>query len=144
VAGPHAEFRIVAPPLRASAGGQIVFPRWDELPPVVSEHDAEGVPVSSQIRGARLRDVVLAVGLEAPTGVLVPFVDLIGTTHLSEVELEINGEPATFRSRSFSMGGRGGLRLQVDEHAFLQAAGEYTPFGPSRWGASVGLGVAFY
>jgi hypothetical protein len=142
VAGPRTEFRIVAPPLRAAVGGQVVFPRWDELPPEVPEHDSEGVPVITSIRGARMHDVVLAVGLEAPTGVLVPFVDLVGTVHLTQVALEVSGQPATFQSRSFSMGGRGGLRLQFDEHAFLQGAGEYTPFGPSRWGATVGVGVA--
>jgi hypothetical protein len=143
VAGPRTELRVVAPPLRSAVGVQAVFPEWEVLPPEVPEHDAEGLPVLSSVRGTVMTDVVLAVGLEAPTGVLVPFVDLVGTVHLARVALEVNGEAASFRSRSFSMGGRGGLRLQFGEHTFAQAAGEYTPFGPSRWGATAGVGVAF-
>ncbi|MEQ1506151.1 MAG: hypothetical protein ABMB14_28220, partial [Myxococcota bacterium] len=65
-----------------------------------------------------------------------------GEVHRAEVGLEVDGVPATFRSRSFSLGARGGLRLQVGEHTFAQAAGEYTPFGPSAWGATVGVGLA--
>ncbi|MEQ1565586.1 MAG: hypothetical protein ABMA64_08110 [Myxococcota bacterium] len=141
VAGPRLELRVVDPPLRASLGVAAVFPEWDVASPEVAETGVAG-PVVSSVRGAAMFDGVSTIGLELPTGLLVPFADLVGTVHVTDLALEVDGVPATFRSRSFSLGARGGVRLQVGKHTFAQAAGEVTPFGPSRWGATVGVGVA--
>lgn len=142
VAGPRLEARVVAPPLRGSFGVQLVFPQWDVLPPEVSEWDGAHVPVLSSVRSTVASDLVFAIGAEAPLGVCAPFAEVVGTIHSTRVSLEVDGIPASYTSKSFSLGPRAGLRLQVSDHTFLQAAGEWTPFGPSRWGATLGVGLA--
>lgn len=142
VTGPRAELRAVAPPLRVSLGWQRPYPDW-QVVPERADRDGAGAPVVSEVRALRTDEVLLGIGLEAPTGVLVPFVDLVGTVHASTVALSVDGRTARYASEAFSLGGRAGLRLQVSDHLFAQAAGTATAVGPSTWGASLGLGAAF-
>ena len=143
VIGPRVEARFVAPPLRLGVGWQRVYPDWEP----VDDHrepDGAGAPAISSVRRFTTDEARFAIGLEVPTGLVVPIVDLVGDVHLSTVALEIDGVPATYRSESFSLGGRAGLRAQVSDATFLQVSGEVSPLGPFSWGASVGVGVALY
>lgn len=142
VAGPRAEARYVAPPLRGSVGFQVVFPQWDVPIPESSEVDGGQTLVISSVRSLAATDLVFAIGAEAPLGVLAPFIEAAGTIHRTKVALEVDGKPAHYTSQSFSIGPRAGVRLQFGEHTFVQGAGEWTPFGPSRWGATLGVGLA--
>jgi hypothetical protein len=144
VTGPRAEVRAVAPPLRVSLGYQRPYPDWAVAVPDVADRDGADVPVLTSVRALRTDEVALGLGLEAPTGVMVPFADLLGTVHRSSVALEVDGRPAHYTSEAFSLSGRGGLRLQVADHLFVQASGQATFLGPATWGASVGIGVAAY
>lgn len=143
VTGPRAEVRLVAPPLRTSLGWQRPYPDW-QVVPEARDVDGDGQAVLSEVRALRTDEWVLGIGVEAPTGVLVPFVDLVGTVHRSGVSLAVDGRAADYRSEAFSLGGRGGLRLQVSDHLFVQASGQGTVVGPSTWGAAVGLGLAAF
>lgn len=144
VVGPRVEARVVAPPLRASLGWQRPYPDWGSPIPDERERDGAGAPVVSSVRALRTDEVVLGVGLEAPTGLVAPFVDLVGTVHVSKVALAVDGVAAEYASESFSLGPRAGLRVQVSDHTFVQAAGEWVIAGPGTWGATVGIGVAAY
>ncbi len=143
VSGPRAEVRAVAPPLRVSLGWQRPYADW-RVVPERAEVDGDGAAVVSEVRALRTDELVLGIGLEAPTGLLVPFADLVGTVHRSTVALAVDGRPADYASEAFSLGARGGLRLQVDDHLFVQASGQWSALGPSTWGATLGLGAAAF
>lgn len=144
VTGPRAELRAVAPPLRVSLGWQRPYPDWQVAVPDVQDVDGNGGRVRSSVRALHTDELLLGLGVEAPTGVLVPFLDLVGTVHRSSVSLEVDGRAADYVSEGFSLGARGGLRLQCSEHLFVQASGLYAPTGPQTWGATLGLGVAAF
>jgi hypothetical protein len=143
VVGPRVEARVVAPPLRTSVGWQRPYPDWQPVGDA-RERDGAGTPVISSVRALRTDEIVLGIGLEAPTGLVAPFVDLVGKVHVSKVSLAVDGVAATYRSESFSLGPRGGVRMQVSDHTFVQVAGEWIAVGPGTWGATVGLGVAAF
>ncbi len=144
VIGPRAEARVVAPPLRASVGYQRPYPDWEQAVRDTTEVDGDGVPVVSSVRAQTTDEVLLGIGLEAPTGLVVPFVDLLGAVHLADVVLEVDGRREAYRSESFSLAARAGLRWQVSDHTFVEIAGEGAPVGPRTWGASVGIGLAAF
>lgn len=144
VTGPRLEGRVVAPPLRVSLGWQRPYPDWQVVVPERSDVDGDRAPVISSVRALHTDEVLLGLGLEAPTGILVPFADLVGTVSRSSVALEVDGRPARYVSEAFSLAARGGLRLQVDEHLFVEGSGQYGVSGPSTWGAAVGFGVAAF
>jgi hypothetical protein len=144
VFGPRLEGRVVVPPLRASVGWQRPYPDWEVAVPDTSELDGAGVPLVSSVRALSTHEVVLGIGLEAPTGLLVPFVDVVGVVHWATVTLEVDGVRSDYHSESFSLGGRGGVRLQVSDHTFVELAGEGSPRGPRTWGVVLGLGVAAF
>lgn len=144
VMGPRAEGRVVVPPLRVTGGWQRAYPDWEQAVPDTSELDGKGNAVQSSVRGLRTDEVVMGIGMEAPTGLVVPWLDLVGIVHVSRLALEVDGRSVDYHDESFSLAGRAGIRWQVGDHVFVEASGEYSPIGIRSWGAGVGLGVACY
>lgn len=141
VVGPRVEARLVVPPLRVSAGWQRVYPDWQPVD-AVREPDAAGTPVVSSVRALTVDEARIGIGVEAPTGLVVPFLDVVGDVRIARVSLEVDGRPAEFRSETFSLGARAGLRAQVSDVTFVQGSAEVLPLGPLSWGGSLGIGVA--
>lgn len=143
VVGPRVEARVVAPPLRVTLGWQRPYPDWQPIP-TGREPDGAGAPTVTSVRGLTDDEWLLGLGVEAPTGLVVPTLDLVGAVHVVRAEVEADGRTTTWRSESFSLGPRAGLRVQVSDRTFLSASGELGLFGPRTWGAAVGLGVAAF
>jgi len=143
VFGPRWESRLVLSQIRMTLGYQRPYPTWEGLESTrATGVDGQKLPASA--RGLRANELRFGLGLEPPTGRVTPFVDLVGDIAWVSTDLAVNGDAATYKSESFSLAGRGGLRIQAADYVFIEAAGEYGLVGPNEWGAQLMVGFALY
>ncbi len=147
VAGPAWEMRTIHSHVRFTAGLMKPFAQFRQ-----GSIDGEsnvgggplaGPPIPVSPRSLSLWVFRLGLGGEYTFGRVTPFVDLLGDVQLANAEVVVNGQRGSYQSAGFGFSVRGGLRVRVDRHLFVGAAGEYGLVGAPRVGASVVAGWVF-
>lgn len=141
LAGPTLEWRAISKHIRLTVGVRFPFAafRPSDTAQLVT---LGGVQREVLVRSVSMWDLRTGVGFEVPFARVTPFLDVLGDVQTMSTQLSIDGEVASYTGRAFSLGGRVGLRYQVD-HVFLALAAEATAVGPLRLGASLQAGVGF-
>ena len=141
LAGPTLEWRAIHQGLRLTVG--LRFPFASFRPSDTAQTvDLGGVPREVLVRSMSLWDLRTGIGYEFTGRRVTPFVDVLGDVQTLTSQVVIDGAPATYTGRAFSLGGRLGLRYQVN-HVFLALAAEATAVGPLRLGGTFQVGVGF-
>lgn len=141
LAGPMLEWRGIYKQVRLTAG--VRFPFSNFRPSDTAQTaDLGGVSHEVVVRSMSLWDFRTGIGFEVPFKRVSPFFDVLGDVQTMTTQLSIDGSTATYSGRAFSLGGRLGLRYQVD-HLFLALAAEATAIGPLRLGGSLQVGLGF-
>ncbi|MFZ5442555.1 MAG: hypothetical protein ACOZQL_21270 [Myxococcota bacterium] len=141
LAGPALEWRLVSSQVRFTVG--VRFPFTNFRPSDTAQTvSLQGAPHEVLVRSVSLWDLRTGLGFELPFRRVTPFVDVLGDVQTLSTQLVIDGAPATYQGRAFSLGGRVGVRYQVN-HLFVLLAAEATALGPLRLGGTLQAGVAF-
>jgi hypothetical protein len=141
LAGPVLEWRGIFKQLRLTVG--VRFPFSNFRPSDTAQiMEIAGQPHEVLVRSMTFWDFRTGIGFEIPFKRVSPFVDVLGDVQTMSTQLSIDGVTAKYTGRSFSLGGRLGLRYQVD-HLFVALAAEATALGPLRLGGTLQVGVGF-
>ena len=141
LAGPMLEWRGIYKQVRLTAG--VRFPFSNFRPSDTAQTmDLGGSSHEVLVRSMSLWDFRTGIGFELPFRRVSPFFDVLGDVQTMTTQLSIDGATASYSGRAFSLGGRLGLRYQV-EHVFLALAAEATAIGPLRLGGSLQVGLGF-
>jgi hypothetical protein len=135
------ETRFVCDHVRVTLGARFPFANYrpsDTAQTVIIGGQSHDVLV----RSVSLWDLRTGLGFELPFRRVTPFVDVLGDVQTMSAQLTIDGVPANYTGRAFSLGGRVGARVQVS-HLFIALAAEATALGPLRVGGTLQLGFAF-
>lgn len=111
--------------------------------------DFDRQPAATAASSARVRALSstayrFALGYEIPLGPITPFVDLVGTAEVTEVDLLAGDAQSTFDSSVFGYSLRAGARLPFSRRWFVQVSGEAGAASPIDWAAHAGVGVSLY
>lgn len=141
LSGPTLEARLVCERVRMTMG--VRFPFTNFRPSDTTRTVAlGGADREVLVRSVSLWDLRTGLGYEFPFKRVTPFVDVLGDVQTLTTQLVIDGAPATYTGRAFSLGGRLGVRWQLN-HLFVLAAAEATALGPLRIGGTFQAGFAF-
>lgn len=141
LAGPALEWRVVSSKVRLTVG--VRFPFTNFRPSDTAQTiTVAGATHDVLVRSVSLWDLRTGIGVELPFRRVTPFIDMLGDMETLTTQLTLDGAPATYVGRAFSLGGRVGMRVQVS-HLFLVAAAEATALGPLRVGGTFQAGFAF-
>jgi hypothetical protein len=141
MSGATLESRVVYDGLRVTLGFR--FPFMNFRPSDTSQTVmVGGAPHDVLVRSVSLWDLRTGLGFEVPFRRVTPYFDVLGDLQTLSTQLVIDGAPAKYVGRSFSLGGRLGVRVQL-KHAFIALSAEATALGPLRVGGSAQLGFAF-
>lgn len=138
--GATLEFRVVTSGLRITTGFR--WPFLNYRPSQTAQTMMlDGTPHDVLVRSVSLWDFRTGLGFELPFERVTPFVDVLGDVEHLTAQVAIDGATAKYTSTGFSLGGRLGLRVQLN-HAFIAVAAEAMALGPVRLGGTVQVGVA--
>lgn len=141
LAGPVLEWRGLYKQVRLTVG--LRFPFASFRPSETAQSVMlGGVQREVLVRSMSLWDFRTGIGFEVPFQHLSPFFDVLGDVETMTTQLSIDGVTATYSGRAFSLGGRLGVRYQVD-HLFVALAAEATAVGPLRLGGTLQVGLGF-
>ena len=141
LAGPMLEWRGIYKQVRLTVG--VRFPFSNFRPGDTAQSvDFGGATHEVLVRSMSLWDLRTGIGFELPFRRVSPFFDVLGDVQYLTTQLSIDGTTATYKSKAFSLGGRLGLRYQVDR-VFVAMAAEATAIGPLRLGGSLQVGLGF-
>lgn len=139
--GATLETRFVCDRVRFTLGARFPFANYrpsDTAQTVIMGGQSHEVLV----RSVSLWDLRTGLGFELPFRRVTPFIDVLGDVQTMSAQLTIDGVPANYTGRAFSLGGRIGARVQLS-HLFIVAAAEATALGPLRVGGTLQLGFGF-
>ena len=141
VAGLRYDARLVVSYVRMTVGFDIPFPiyRTDDS---LGTYDVGGVSRNITVRSIRPYDLRFGLGAEYPIGPVAPFVDVLGSVHWVNANLDIDGSEHAFQAVGFALSGRLGARLHVRRWFFASVAGELGLVGDVRWGTELAVGFA--
>ncbi|MFT3712091.1 MAG: hypothetical protein QM817_30990 [Archangium sp.] len=141
LSGATLESRVVYDGIRITAG--LRFPFMNYRPSDTAQVvNVGGVPREVLVRSVSLWDVRTGIGFEFATRRVTPYFDVLGDFQNISTQLVVDGQPAKYQGTAFSLGGRLGMRIQM-QHAFIALSAEATALGPLRVGGSAQLGFAF-
>jgi hypothetical protein len=141
LAGPVLEWRGIYNQVRLTVG--VRFPFTNFRPSDTAQTvEFGGATHEVLVRSMSLWDFRTGIGFEVPFKRVSPFFDVLGDVQTMTTQLSIDGQPATYTGRAFSLGGRLGARYQVD-HLFVALAVEATALGPLRLGGTLQVGLGF-
>lgn len=141
LAGPTLEWRGIYKQVRLTVGVRFPFANFRPSDTAQTVTIA-GAPHEVVVRSMTMWDLRTGIGFELPFKRVSPFIDLLGDMQTLTTQLSIDGQPATYTGRAFSLGGRLGVRYQVD-HLFVVLAAEATALGPLRLGGTLQVGLGF-
>ncbi len=141
LAGPTLEWRGIYKQVRLTVGVRFPFANFRPSDTAQTVTIA-GAPHDVIVRSMTMWDLRTGIGFEVPFKRVSPFFDMLGDMQTLTTQLSIDGAPATYTGRAFSLGGRVGARYQVD-HLFVALAAEATALGPLRFGGTLQVGMGF-
>ena len=141
LAGPVLEWRGIYDQVRLTVGVRFPFSNFRPSDTAQSV-TLGGVQHDVLVRSMSLWDFRTGIGFEVPFKRVSPFIDVLGDVQMMTTQLSIDGVTATYTGRAFSLGGRIGVRYQVD-HLFVALAAEATAIGPLRLGGTLQVGLGF-
>lgn len=141
LAGPVLEWRAIYDHVRLTVGVRFPFANFrpsDTAQTVM----IGGAPHDVLVRSMSMWDFRTGIGFEVPFKRFSPFFDVLGDVQMMTTQLSIDGVTATYTGKAFSLGGRLGVRYQVN-HLFVALAAEATALGPLRVGGTLQVGLGF-
>ncbi len=141
LAGPVLEWRGIYNQVRLTVGLRFPFSNFRPSDTAQSV-EIDGATRDVLVRSMSLWDFRTGIGFEIPFKRVSPFIDVLGDVQTLTTQLSIDGVTAKYTGRAFSLGGRIGVRYQVD-HLFVALAVEATAIGPLRLGGTLQVGVGF-
>jgi hypothetical protein len=136
VYGLRYDARLVLSFVRMTAGFDFPFTSF----PAASRAVLGGTERTLAVDSLRPYELRFGIGVEAPSPIIVPFLDLIGGVHWTSATLIVDGDKVNYQATSFAYVLRGGVRVDLRRSFFLTASGEIGLSGDVRWGADLSVG----